>query len=178
MKPSEGDKEKLAHKAQRKWQEEVREAKESDAKVTSWKGLKSRVTKGISWAVDHTTSADLDFLTRIPKDGEKMPLPGNGSVSPAEEDRHAEDGVQEEETTGRTVKLEEMVLVYPPSMGMTPEQLRTEFVNSLMRTKSKAQKDAVIATGLLPVAAALDWALIFVGWIFGTDTRLPFGDRR
>jgi hypothetical protein len=60
-----------------------------------------------------------------------------------------------------------MVLIYPPEMGLSEEQLREEFVNSLMRTKSKAQRDAVIATGLLPVTAALDWALMFVGWVFG-----------
>ncbi|RSH90989.1 hypothetical protein EHS25_010165 [Saitozyma podzolica] len=172
LRPSEGEKEKLSHKMQRKWQAEVREAKESDAKVASWKGIKSRVTKGISWGVGHVTSADLDFLTRIPKDGEKMPTKptqasARTSVSEDSSDGQEEDGTHEGETTNATVKLEEMVLVYPPSIGMSVDQLRTEFINSLMRTKSKAQKDAVIATGLLPVALALDWALMFVGWIFG-----------
>jgi hypothetical protein len=114
----------------------------------------------------------LDFLTRIPKDGEKMPTKSTQgsartSVSGDSSDGHEDDGVHEGETTNATVKLEEMVLVYPPSIGMSEDQLRTEFINSLMRTKSKAQKDAVIATGLLPVALALDWALVFVGWIFG-----------
>lgn len=156
LKPAEGQKEHVSHKVQRKWQEEVREAKESNAKVASWKGIKSRVTKGISWAVDRTTSADLDFITRIPEDDKKK--------HNASDDEH--DHV-EGDHTGRTVKLEEMVLVYPPTMNMSPEQLKTEFVNSLMRTKSKAERDAVIASGLLPVAAAADWALIFVGWVFG-----------
>lgn len=45
--PAEGEKEEKIHKLQRKWQEEVRAAKQSDAKVASWKGLKGRATKGI-----------------------------------------------------------------------------------------------------------------------------------
>ncbi|KAL7422450.1 hypothetical protein Q5752_003098 [Cryptotrichosporon argae] len=163
LKPAAGEKERLAHKVQRKWQDEVRDAKTSGAKVASWKGIKARVTKGISWAVDKTTTADLDFLTRIPKDGEPMPGASSGAASPA----HSDDEADAAPTTGATVKLEEMVLVYPPGIGRSPEQLRAEFVDSLLRTKSKAQKDAVIATGLLPVAACLDWALIFVGWVFG-----------
>lgn len=45
--PAEGEKEAKVHKLQRKWQEEVRSAKQSDAKVASWKGVKGRATKGI-----------------------------------------------------------------------------------------------------------------------------------
>jgi hypothetical protein len=52
--PKEGDKEDKMHKLQRKWQNEVREAKQSDAKVTSWKGVKSRATKGINTAMGWT----------------------------------------------------------------------------------------------------------------------------
>ena len=59
-----------------------------------------------------------------------------------------------------------MVLVYPSSFQASPEQVREEFVNSMMRTKSKAQKDAVLATGLLPVSAAID-LLATVVWPFG-----------
>ncbi|BEJ10386.1 hypothetical protein CcaverHIS641_0704210 [Cutaneotrichosporon cavernicola] len=71
------------------------------------------------------------------------------------------------EPTQATVKLNEMVLIYPPTLQMTEDELKTEFVNSLLRTKSKAQRDTIIATGLLPVTLAIDWALIFVGWVFG-----------
>lgn len=153
LKPTEGTKEDLSHKVQRKWQTEVRDAKESTAKVASWKGIKGRVTKGISWAVERTTSADLDFVTRIPKDGD--------------DDESGSGG--EGETTKRTVRLEEMIIVYPPNLGSSID-LRTAFVENLLRTKSKAERDAVIATGLLPVAAALDWAMIFVGWVFGLSS--------
>ena len=36
------------HKVQRKWQNEIREAKTSNAKTMSWKGVKGKVTKGKS----------------------------------------------------------------------------------------------------------------------------------
>lgn len=194
LQPPEGEKEKTTTKVQRKWQEEVRAAHESKDKVASWRGLKSRVTKGVNWAVHRTTTADLDFLTRIPSDGEKFRravkdskdrkddvhpkdsaaglLPNPEGLAPPRSSRSSMDSHvsatdDEADTTGATVKLEEMVLIYPPSMEQSPEQIREEFVNSLLRTKSKAQRDAVIATGLLPVSAALDWALVFVGWVFG-----------
>lgn len=194
LQPPEGEKEKTTTKVQRKWQEEVRAAHESKDKVASWRGLKSRVTKGVNWAVHRTTTADLDFLTRIPSDGEKFRravkdskdkkddthpkdsaaglLPNPEGLAPPRSSRSSMDSHvsatdDEADTTSATVKLEEMVLIYPPSMEQSPEQIREEFVNSLLRTKSKAQRDAVIATGLLPVSAALDWALVFVGWVFG-----------
>ncbi|KAK4686182.1 hypothetical protein P7C73_g3947, partial [Tremellales sp. Uapishka_1] len=147
MKPTEGEKEHLSHKVQRKWQNEVKEAKTTDAKVTSWKGIKGKVTKGISWAVDKTTSADLDFVTRIPKNGDDF----HGDSSEGEE-------------TKRTVRLEEIVMIYPPTMNVSPDELKKSFIDSLMRTKSKAEKDAVIATGLLPVALCVDWALVDGVW--------------
>ncbi|EJF60490.1 hypothetical protein DICSQDRAFT_170937 [Dichomitus squalens LYAD-421 SS1] len=43
-------------KVQRKWQEELRDAQMSDTKVASWKGLKSKATKGISRAINRTTA--------------------------------------------------------------------------------------------------------------------------
>jgi len=132
-------------------------------KATSLKGIKRRATRGIHWAywaVGRVSSADLDFLTRIPDSKARSRSP-----SPAG-DRHADDGVHEGETANRTVGLEEMVIVYPPLIGLDESTLRQEFVNQLMRTKDKARKDAVIATGLLPVAGAVDLALTLV-WPFG-----------
>ncbi|KAF2479514.1 hypothetical protein BDY17DRAFT_256957 [Neohortaea acidophila] len=96
-KPAEGEKEGKVHKVQRKWQEEIREAKTSKAETMSWK---------------------------------------------------------------------EMLLIYPSSMTSTAEQMREEFINTMMRSKTKAQRDAVIATGLLPVSAAID-ILLTVVWPFG-----------
>ena len=152
--PKEGEKEDKFHKVQRKWQEEVRAAKASDAKVASWKGVKSRATKGISYVMSKTTSSNLDFVNRIP----------GAKADP--HDKHSEDGVIEADTTKKTVELEEMVLVYPSSYAATPDQVKTEFINTMMRTKSKAQRDAIIATGLLPVSGAIDLMATLV-WPFG-----------
>jgi hypothetical protein len=154
-KPTEGSKEGKVHKVQRKWQEEVREAKTSTAKITSWKGAKGKATKGISWAIDRTTSSNLDFLGRF-QDGHKSDT----------EDAHAHDGVIEGETTKKTVGVQEMVLVYPSTMKETPDQIREEFVNTMLRTKTKAQRDAIISTGLMPVAYGIDILATFV-WPFG-----------
>lgn len=151
-KPAEGEKEAKLQKVQRKWQEEVRAAKTSTAKTASWKGVKSKATRGISKAVNLTTSSNLDFLNRVPDGSDRR--------------RSEDDGVHEEDTTHKTVGLQEMVLIYPSSYNATPEQVKTEFINSMMRSKSKAQRDAIIATGLLPVSAAID-ILATVIWPFG-----------
>ncbi|MCJ1376604.1 hypothetical protein MMC20_007847 [Loxospora ochrophaea] len=156
--PSPDSKEGKVHKVQRKWQNEVRTAKQSTAKTASWKGVKSKATKGISWAMGQVKSADLEFLNRISGDH-------SGSSPPV--DSHADDGHRDSgDETHRTVGLEQMVLIYPPSLGMSEEQVRAEFVASMMRTKTKAQKDAVLATGLIPVSAAIDVCATLV-WPFG-----------
>ena len=152
--PAEGEKEDKFHKLQRKWQNEVRAAKTSDAKTASWKGVKSKATKGISWAIGKTTTSNLDFVNRIP-----------GAKSDSH-DKHTEDGVNEGDTTHKTVGLEEMVLIYPSSFAAPPDQVKAEFINTMMRTKSKAQRDSIIATGLLPVSGAID-LLATVVWPFG-----------
>lgn len=156
-KPAEGEKEIKVHKVQRKWQEEIREAKMSDAKTMSWKGIKGRVTKGINWGMSQTKSSNLEFLNRI----------GANPQQEAEaHDAHADDGKHEEPQTKATVKLEEMLLVYPASMPGTTDQIKQEFVNTMLRSKSQAERDAVLATGLLPVAAAIDILATLV-WPFG-----------
>ncbi|KAK8246777.1 hypothetical protein HDK90DRAFT_406742 [Phyllosticta capitalensis] len=102
-KPAEGEKEARVHKIQRKWQEEVRSAKNSTAKAASWQGA---------------------------------------------------------------VPLTHLTLVYPSSLPYTPAELRSEFINSMLRTQSKAQRDSIIATGLLPVSVVVDTLIMFV-WPFG-----------
>lgn len=97
-------------------------------------------------------SADLEFLNRVPTGKADK----NEHASP--DDKHAEDG--KEASDHRTVGLEALDLVYPPSLANGipggEQGLRKEFIESMMRTRSKAQRDAVIATGLLPVSAAID----------------------
>jgi len=134
----------------------VRAAKTSDAKTASWKGVKSKATRGISKAMGMTKTSNLEFLNRIT----------GTSGKEDEKDHHADDGKHEEDTTHKTVGLESMTLVYPASLNMTQDQLRQEFVDTMMRSKSKAERDAVIATGLLPVSAAIDIMATLI-WPFG-----------
>lgn len=167
--PREGEKEDKLHKIQRKWQEEVRMAKTQDVKGASWKGVKGGVTRGINTAMGWTTSSSLDFLNRIPgaEKAKSVGGSGNGSRSSSPTDtQQAEDGHQEKDQPSKTVGLEELVLVYPKTIPGTEEQVREEFVNSMLRSKSKAQKDAIVATGLLPVAFAVDMLAVLV-WPFG-----------
>ena len=125
--PAEGEREGRVQKVQRKWMDEVRDAKTSNAKVTSWKGMKGRATKGVDWAMGQTKSSSLEFLNRIPG----MSSSSSGS-STQKQDKHADDGQSEGDTTKKTVGLEEMVLIYPPSIAPdgSQEKLREEFVNS------------------------------------------------
>lgn len=152
--PAEGEKEGKLHKVQRKWENEVREAKTNPQKIKSWKGIKGRVTKGVDKAMSWTTSSNLDFLGRVPN--------AKGDAS----DKHADDGVDEHDETKKTVGLREMVLVHPEIPGMTQEQMQTEFINNMLRTKSKAEKDAILATGLIPVSFAIDILATLI-WPFG-----------
>ncbi|KAI9737610.1 MAG: hypothetical protein M1818_005614 [Claussenomyces sp. TS43310] len=154
MAPAEGEKEARLHKVQRKWENEIREAKTNPQKVASWKGLKGRATKGIDKAMNWTKSSNLEFLNRVP------------TGKPNAVDKHADDGHNEGDETHKTVGLQEMVLVYPDNMPGTQEQIRTEFIENMLRTKSKAERDAVLATGLIPVTFGID-ILATVIWPFG-----------
>ncbi|GAB1740861.1 hypothetical protein NU219Hw_g5940t1 [Hortaea werneckii] len=154
-KPKENEKEGQIHKVQRKWEEEIREAKTSDAETMSWKGLKGKATKGINWGISKTKTSNAEFLNRM--------TPGGGSDK--RDDNRGEDS-HEDEHAKPTVKLEELMLIYPSSMPKDPDQLRQEFVNTMLRSKSKAEKDAIVATGLLPVSFAIDTLATLV-WPFG-----------
>ena len=68
---------------------------------------------------------------------------------------HADGEAQEGEQGEVTVNLEEVLLSYPSSAPGSPEQLREEFIRSIMRTKSRARRQAFIAIGLLPISAVL-----------------------
>lgn len=153
--PKEGEKEGKVHKAQRKWQEEIREAKTTDVKTMSWKGVKGKAVRGINIGMGMTKTSNIEFLNRI-----------GGNT----QEGHTEGPAGDEETkvqrSKEEVKLEEMLLVYPSSMPGYPEEIREEFINTMMRSKSKAERDCVIATGLLPVSAAIDILITFI-WPFG-----------
>jgi len=102
--------------------------------------------------MSQTKTSNLEFLNRI-----------GGGETP---DKHADDGVVESEQTKKTVGVEEMLLVYPASMPGNSEEIKAEFVNTMLRSKSKAQRDTIIATGLLPVGFAVDILATLV-WPFG-----------
>ncbi|KAF6834546.1 secreted protein [Colletotrichum plurivorum] len=246
--PPEGVKEGVAHKVQRKWQAEVRQAKQNEAKTTSWAGFKAKCTRGVDKAMQYTTTSNLDFLARVTPPpsassssnlARRLSLKGKGKkgktadedvkgkdsvdvdekaedgkgkepeVSAADEkarevgveekareenpfeEKFSEEKVRDEKgpeadikekeehedaqdddpahqahETKKTVGVEEIVFVYPPNMNMTPEAMREEFINTMLRTKSKAQRDAIIATGLLPVSLAIDLVMIAVSGLF------------
>ncbi len=184
LKPVEGEKDTMVRKAQRKYQEELREAKMGGHKTMSFKGLKGKVVKGHQWAFDKVTSADLEFVNRIPiqkgptgtkrysSDGtstnkeKESSMDVDNSVGNNNDDAtddDDEDLPEPDEETKRAMRLEEIILVYPPSIGLTESQLREEFVDSLMRTRSKAQRDVAISTGLMPFSIATDLVLAHVG---------------
>jgi hypothetical protein len=100
----------------------------------------------------YTTSSNLDFLGRVTPSNSR---PSSRSPSPSPQ-FPAETHPPEGPTTHKTVGVEEMVLIYPPTMQLTPEQMREEFVNTMLRTKSKATRDSVISTGLLPISFGID----------------------
>ena len=85
-----------------------------------------------------------------------------------------EDPTQQAHDTKKTVPLEELIFIYSPSTNQTPAQMRTEFINTVMRTKSKAMRDSVIATGLLPISLAVDIVLIAVSGIFEVNAAWAY----
>lgn len=153
-----GEKEEKMHLVQRKWQDEVRKAKNSTEKTTSLKGIHHKMVRGTNKAMALTTSANLDFLGRAGGGSS----PGRSRPSTPEQ-QHADDGVQVNSESTKTVPVDEMIFIYPESMGTNEQALREEFINTLMRTKSKAQRDSVIATGLVPVGFGIDFLLVVVG---------------
>ncbi|OCK88363.1 uncharacterized protein K441DRAFT_589094 [Cenococcum geophilum 1.58] len=148
-KPAPGEKESHWHKTQRKWQEDVRKATISNASAVTWKGVKAKATRAIGKGVSMTKTSNLEFLDRV-SDGaiaSAVPSSSSSSTPPA--------------SPGKPPKrLEALKLVYPPSLALSPDAVRAEFTASLLRTRARSQRDAVVASSLLPLAAAVDVSLI------------------
>lgn len=175
--PPEGIKEDKAHKVQRKWQDEVRKAKLSEAKTTSWAGFRAKMTRGVSKAMVYTTNSNVDFLSRVNPSSSppRTPSPSHEQQKPLEHDSmYDADPAHQSHETKKTVGVQEMIFVYSPSMNLTPDQMREEFVNTVLRTKSKAMRDSVIATGLLPVSLAVDIVLIAVSGLFEVNAAWAY----
>ncbi|RMZ87252.1 hypothetical protein DV736_g5526, partial [Chaetothyriales sp. CBS 134916] len=159
-----GEKEDKVHLVQRKWQEEVRKAKTSQEKTTSFKGIHHLMVRSTNKAINLTTSANLDFLGRAGSTSLPSPSRSPATSRPTTPElRHSDDGVAVPEEAKTTVPVDEILFIYPESMGTNETALREEFINTLMRTKSQAQRDSVIATGLVPIGFGIDFMLIVVG---------------
>ncbi|KAH7122372.1 hypothetical protein B0J11DRAFT_437878 [Dendryphion nanum] len=65
--------------------------------------------------------------------------------------------------------LEQLTLIYPPTLALAPEKIREEFVNTLLRTRERSRKEAIIASALLPIAATIDASLLIT---FGGLTEI------
>lgn len=182
-KPAPGEKESHLHKTQRLWQEDVRKAMMNNASKATWKGMKARTTSLIHKGVNATRSSNVEFLDRVSGgaitstaqnvDAQESttqitdaPLSSEpSSTTPSEQSFSTTSLSQTSSTTStdkdhKPRKLEDLTLIYPPSLQLSPDKVRTEFVDSLMRTREKSRKEAFVASALLPFAATIDAALI------------------
>lgn len=184
-KPAVGEKETHWHKTQRQWQEDVRKATMSKASAATWKGMKARTTSLIHKGVNMTRSSNVEFLDRvsggaITATAEEMEAAESGdkisdaelSAEPASLDSLSEASLpslqaKRSSTTTSLDKdnkpkaLEELTLIYPPTLQLSPDKIRTEFIDTLLRTRQQSRKDAVVASTLLPLAVAFDASLVF-----------------
>ncbi|KAF2499294.1 hypothetical protein BU16DRAFT_614743 [Lophium mytilinum] len=181
-KPAPGEKESKWHKTQRTWQEDVRKATMSNASGATWKGFKAKTTRAIGKGVSMTKTSNLEFLDRVsvgaiessvPESPPPTPDASQTSESPSslpsalsvmgagvDFNPNAPKRSKTTVTEPKPKALEDLTLIYPPSLPLDPEQIRAEFVESLLRTRTKSQRDAVLASSLLPFAAAVDLSLI------------------
>ncbi|KAL5384229.1 hypothetical protein DPSP01_005374 [Paraphaeosphaeria sporulosa] len=63
-------------------------------------------------------------------------------------------------STPRPRALDHLTLIHPPSLTLSPEEIRTEFVSTLLRTREQSRNQALVASALLPIAATIDVALV------------------
>lgn len=183
-KPADGEKETHWHKARRQWQEDVRKAIMQETPGTTWKGMKAKSSLMLRQGVTKTMSSTAEFLDRASgtfsydEDSEgvaQSPNPSTKSItelpetsSPIEQNPSAATSScavhnqSASELSDKAAKkyLEELTLVYPPALELSPEDIRTEFVSALTRSREKSMKDTAVSSSLLPVAAALDASLI------------------
>jgi hypothetical protein len=185
-KPAPGEKESQWRKTKRNWQEDVRRATMTNASAASWKGMKAKSTQLIRQGVDKTRSTNVEFLDRasegalsstveeieemepaedFEKDGESSPadtpegtsriprtLTSASSLVPPDKEKEKE--------KNKPPTLDDLTLIYPPSLDLTPEKIRAEFMDTLLRTRSQSRKNALVASSLFPLAAGIDACLV------------------
>ncbi|RMY64225.1 hypothetical protein D0864_12414 [Hortaea werneckii] len=93
-----------AHSSNRQGEEELREAKSGDVKTMFWRDIRD-----INWGISRTKTNNAEFINCMTPSG------GNENYG----DNRAEDNIHKNENTKATVKLEELMLVYPSSMQRT-----------------------------------------------------------
>jgi hypothetical protein len=117
-------------------------------------------------AVTQSPNASTASIAELPETSLPSDDQNANSQTPSTDDRpcavhnhdnHSTSGVGEK---AAPKPLEELTLVYPPALTLSPEDIRAEFVNALVRSRDKSMKDAVVSSSLLPFAAALDASLI------------------
>ncbi|KAF2649938.1 hypothetical protein K491DRAFT_697703 [Lophiostoma macrostomum CBS 122681] len=67
---------------------------------------------------------------------------------------------KEKEKITKPPTLDDLTLIYPPSLDLTPEKIRAEFMDTLMRTRTQSRKNALVASSLFPLAAGIDACLV------------------
>lgn len=177
-KPMPGEREPQWHKTRRMWQEDVRKAIVTKASKASWKGMKASSTILIGKGVNLTRSSTVEFLDRAAEGAisstveeaepqitdEQSPITSLDSpVVSQDPAQRQQPSCPERKSSSISIekadapkKLEELTLVYPPSLSLAPDEIRTEFVNSIIRTRDRSRKEAVVASSLIPFAAAVD----------------------
>jgi hypothetical protein len=179
-KPAPGEKESQWHKTQRTWQEDVRKATVTNASKATWKGMKAKGTILIGKGVNLTRSVNVEFLDRVSggtitstTEAETIDLQNasdpNSPASSLRPTTSTSDSISScprrsltSTSLDKDLKpksLEDLTLIYPPSLDLTPESIREEFVSSLLRTRSQSRKDAIVASSLIPFAAGVDACL-------------------
>jgi hypothetical protein len=148
----ESKREGIVHWIKRHWYKELREAKmrelkKGKVKPSVFRRAKWRGTKATGWGMAKAKSSNLEFLNRVA-----------GMQDAADE--HAQD------VYSKLVSPKEIILVHPSTMQTTEEQLRNEFIGSMLRTRSKAYKDSIIAALLFGPAIVVDTFATPI-WPFG-----------
>ena len=162
----------------------------TNASKATWKGMKAKSTALIGKGVNLTRSSNVEFLDRAAEGAitstadeveEKLAedeivdddqtnssassrpsiaSTPNSLEAPKAHRRKSSTTSKSSEPIPPPKNLEELTLIYPPTLDLPPEKIRAEFVDGLTRTREKSRKDAVVASSLVPFAAAIDASLL------------------
>ncbi|CAI6252694.1 unnamed protein product [Periconia digitata] len=90
------------------------------------------------------------------------PKDKNKSKSKEKDKESDKEKEKEKEKESKPPKgLSDLTLIYPPTLALTPQQIRAEFGDTLLRISTSSRKDALLASTLVPFAAGLDATLLF-----------------